>query len=633
MCGINGIISKKPLPEMSAHVHKMNDLIIHRGPDSEGLYNYKNKVALGIRRLSIIDLVSGDQPIYNEDKSLVIVFNGEIYNFKELKKDLINKGVNFQTNTDTEVILKLYELYNEKSFNLLNGAFAFSIFDIKKDKIFIARDRFGKKPLFYYKDENMFVWSSELKSLMSFKKSNNVLSKFSINLFFTLSFIPSPFTIYNNVFKLDPANYLEIDCLTLYFKKKSFWTLDVLRKPVASNYLQAKKELEILLFDSVEKRMISDVPIGAFLSGGVDSSIVTSIMAKISNTQIQTFSIAYKDKKYDESGKAALVSTYCRTNHHSHMLLPEQLIDDIDKIIINFDEPFGDSSALPTFFVSKIAKQNVTVVLTGDGGDEAFAGYNRYAMDYYRNVYRKIIPTIIHQNIISKSIANLSSRNEDTKSKIYRIRKFIDSVSDSDLASIYSLMSLGFHDNERSQLLTQDFYSKDIFCWLEGLYKPVESLTYLKKARYLDQHISLEGDMLVKVDRTSMLNSLECRSPFLDYRIFEFTNELPDSFLMKGLDKKKILKDTFSKMLPEKLFNAPKSGFEVPVSKWLRNELLSDFKKITAKELIEEQGVLNYGLIDTLLNEHKTGRKDHSTKLWLIYCFEKWYNSSFLKCD
>lgn len=635
MCGINGILSLVEI-DIKLEINKMNDLIIHRGPDDDGIYIDSNKVALGMRRLAIIDIEKGGQPMFSEDRNIIIVFNGEIYNYKIIRKQLeIEFNIIFNSHSDTEVILRGYEIWGKDVLQYLNGMFAFSIYDKKRGKVFIARDRVGEKPLYYFKDDKYFIWGSELKSLIAVLKQTKKSLKISsdaINLYFSLSFIPAPYTIYEEIFKLCSGNYLEIDTETLEFDIVKYWDVEIEdNENIITNYSVAQKELRKILYDSIEKRMIADVPLGVFLSGGIDSSIITAIMSDINSGQpIQTFSIGVADKNYDESHRASIVAKHLKTEHNAINLNFDKIRESIDEVISNYDEPFADSSALPTYYVSKIARQKVKVALTGDGGDEVFGGYERYMMGYYGRKYRSFVPDIIHKNIVKPIITSINQSKENRYSTLSKIKKVVDSMGENEQEDIVNIMSLCFNEEKKKCLLKEAYRQNKLTNLLSKSIEKVtnsQSLTYLKKSRYLDKNISLDGDMLVKVDRASMLASLESRAPLLDHRLFEFTNKLPDSFLINGTDKKFILKDTFKSLLPPDFLNLPKRGFAIPIGTWLRENLKKELIELTEIDFLREQGIFNEDYILQLVNEHLNYIQDHSYKIWSIYCFQKWYKN------
>lgn len=623
MCGINGIISSERNGQLKDLVNRMNNNILHRGPDDDGNFVYEERVALGMRRLSIIDLSSGKQPIFNNAGDLCIVFNGEIYNYQVLREALLKEGVIFKTKSDTEVVLKLYELYGTKMLERLNGMFAFAILDMKKQVVIIARDRTGEKPLYYYHDQEKFVWGSELKSLVNNFDIPRQINKVSLNLFFSLTFIPSPYTIYEAVHKLEPATFLTIDINTLAFTKTRYWDVPAKVQEDLTDYEEAKHHVKEIVYESIRQRMLADVPLGAFLSGGVDSSIVTAVMADISDRPIETFSIGFEDPNYDESSVARSVSEHLGTKHTSLILEYNKIFQELDPILRNFDEPFADSSALPTYFVSTLAKRSVKVALTGDGGDEVFGGYNRYLINSYYRKYRKLVPYPVHNYVVKPFLNQFSEPN--TRSRTYRIRKLINSFGKNNLENIENIISLGYLHQELEELLLPAFRDNKLSALVSTAGNYLQTDSILKVARYVDKNISLEGDMLTKVDRTSMLNSIECRAPFLDHRLFELTNKMPDDFLIKNGVKKRILKDTFVSLVPHGLFTLPKSGFEIPIGNWLKTELKDQLNHYLSRELLEKQGIFNYAYVNKIRKAHFENKRDYSFKLWTLFCFQHWY--------
>lgn len=630
MCGINGVLFSNTNSYIREKIFEMNDAIIHRGPDAEGTYIYQERLAMGMRRLSIIDLSTGNQPIYNDDRSLVIVFNGEIYNFLILKEELKAKGLVFRTNSDTEVLLKMYEIYGVEAFKQLNGMFAFSIHDIKLNKLFIVRDRFGEKPLYYYKNEECIYWASELKSIKIVAPNiKNAISRKALSLYFALSYIPAPYSIYQDVSKLRAGHYLSIDTNNNCISEHLYW--DVTKpKTLINDYEEAKQKLKELLVDSVEKRMIADVPIGVFLSGGVDSTIIAAIMAKLSpQKKIKTFSIGFDSGAYDETPKASQAAEYIGSEHYEFRLNGETVLEQIDKIILNFDEPFADSSSLPTYLVAHETAKHVKVALTGDGGDEVFGGYNKYLLSSYGAIYSKFIPDSFNTKIIKPLAQKYFSKVKNTKSKGYKINRFIQATGKDWVKRHLDIMSLSFNETEKKALLINGEYpSLESILNSDIMSATAFSDDILKAVRYLDKNISLEGDMLVKVDRTSMLNSIECRAPYLDHRLMEFSYQIPDNFLINGQNKKRILKDTFSDMLPKGFFNTSKSGFEMPIGDWFRAELKQDLLTTLAEDNLDKHDLFNKQLIQELINQHLYQGMDNSRKIWALYCLQKWYNNN-----
>lgn len=638
MCGINGIINSSSDKDLNAIIHKMNDSIYHRGPDDEGIYiSPNNKVGLGMRRLSIIDLVSGSQPMYSSDKKVSIVFNGEIYNYKQVKEILLEKGVKFYTESDTEVILRGYEYWGKSVLEHLNGMFAFAIHDQNNSKVLIARDRFGEKPIYYTHSGDYFCWGSELKSIKISLQTIDSPTKLSIskpalNLYFALTYIPAPYSIYENIYKLESGCLMEVDTESLELKKIRYW--DSIDKADADTsfltYDTAKGKVKELLYDSVEKRIIADVPVGVFLSGGVDSSIVTAIMANhLGGEKVKSFSIGYTSKGFDESVKAESVAKHLKTEHQTFIIDLSAASQDIDRVLLNYDEPFADSSAIPTFWVSKMARKYVKVALTGDGGDEVFGGYNKYLMNYYAGMYQNIVPSIFHEKITEVLNLLLKSKKTSRNSRKAKILKTLNAIGNNNFENMINIISLGFQQNLLRKVLKPTYYIEHFTkLYAQPIYDEASNLTLLKQFLYLDKNVSLDGDMLTKVDRASMFVSLECRAPFLDHRLIEFTNNLPDNYLIKGRNKKRILKDAFEDMLPSGLFRLPKKGFELPLGDWLKSTMRQKLIDFAQKDFLIAQNIFNYQEVNTLLNEHFSSINDHSSKLWTFYCFQLWYSQN-----
>jgi asparagine synthase (glutamine-hydrolysing) len=630
MCGINGFIINKncSIQFLETEINKMNDSIIHRGPDDDGVYiNIENdhSIALGMRRLSIIDLSSGKQPIFAKEKELVIVFNGEIYNYVSLKKELEAKGAIFSTKSDTEVILKLYELEGEKSFHQLDGMYGFCIYDRSKKKIFIARDFFGEKPIYYTQTDNGFIWGSELKSILKRLTSKPTISTKGLNLYLRLTYIPAPYTIYNSIFKLKPAHYISYD---IDSKKVTIHPIQYTRPENDPKipFTKAKESVRQLVYDSVLSRSIADVPLGTFLSGGVDSSIVSLCLSQSSSVPIDTFSIGFEKKSYDETDKSRTVAKLIGSKHHEFIIGEKDLQDDVSQILLNFDEPFADSSSLPTYLVSKKTSEFVKVALTGDGGDEVFGGYNKYYMGKMNNAYTAIVPKNIHEFLHRNSNTFLRDSN-DSRGYTFKINRFLNAV-DYDGKYYWDIISLGYANTSLEAFLLPNRLDVDVFKdYRENL--GISAPKSLSDFKMIDKAISLEGDMLVKVDRTSMLNSLECRAPFLNKKLWEYTQSLPDSFLMKGWNKKYILKESFKDQFPKGFLDKSKSGFGVPVGDWLRSSLKKELLQFIDPKFLEEQQIFNVSAIRPLVLKHLSGEQDATFKVWTLYCFQKWYMHTY----
>jgi asparagine synthase (glutamine-hydrolysing) len=622
MCGINGYIFKSK-PAKENIISYMNASIHHRGPDDEGIHKDKvlNKyIGLGMTRLSIIDLSTGKQPIYSEDKSLVIVFNGEIYNYQSLKIELeTNHKTEFNTNSDTEVILKMYETYGVESFSKLDGMFAFSILDKNIGKVFIARDFFGEKPLYYSKQMDRIIWGSELKSLMLNFESKPKINKEALSLYFQLTYIPAPYSIYDGVKKLLPNHYLEVDIDTLDIIENEISKL-VPQKISNISFKKAKKVTHDLVMESVSSRSISDVPIGTFLSGGVDSSIVSLCLSKTKDIPIDTFSLGFDKKSFDETEKSRLVAKAINSKHHEFIVNSKSLEEDLENVILNYDEPFADSSALPTYLVSKLTSNHVKVALTGDGGDEVFGGYNKYYMGKINSIYTKTLPKSIHNNLL-KYIKLLTISKEDKRGKRYKLRKLLESINyNNDFYK--NIISLAFKSEELKELLFEDVNVLDS-------YFENKTMSSINDFRNLDKNISLEGDMLVKVDRASMFASIECRAPFLNKKIWNFTNSLPDDYLIKGWNKKYILKQAFQEYFPEQFLEKSKMGFAVPVGDWLRTNLKKELRDYIDIDFLNEQSLFRIDYIVPLVQNHIEAKVDNTFRVWSFYCFQKWYTKVY----
>lgn len=620
MCAIAGIFSKDKDIE-SAELEKMCGRMNLRGPDAGGVY-VSGQVGLGHRRLSIIDLGTGDQPMFNNDRSAVIVFNGEIYNFRELRVKLEEAGQVFRTQSDTEVILNAYRVYGmEKTVCMLEGMFAFALYDIETKELYIARDKFGEKPLYVWDQGEQLCFASELKAFAP------DLSRFKIdykalNYFLALDYIPAPYTIYQEIRKMMPGYYWRINAKGEKEEKCYFDLKESI--PGENNKIsfeEAQHKLRDLLTESVKRRMVSDVPMGAFLSGGVDSSIICTLMSQLSDRPVNTFSIGFKEKDYDESERARLVAEHIGANHTEYILDYKDVVKELDAIIAYYDEPFGDSSAIPSFYVAKLAREKVKVVLTGDCADELFAGYEKYLGRYYVERYRKL-PTWVKSCITA--VISIIPYTSFTNNFLRKIKKVIDNAESEDFDLYYHLMSLGFQDEERKKLLCPEIY-RDIKPEIKEKYDSFSELSVLGKEQCTDVQVVLEGDMFVKIDRACMKSSLENRAPFIDSGILEFALQLPPDYRLKGKSKKYILKETFKDILPRWTSKFSKRGFGVPVDYWFRNELKGKLEEVLRREFLESQGIFNYDAVQTLLLEHLSGRENHKTRLWNLYVFQRWY--------
>ena len=627
MCGINGLVYKNAEnTDVQSIIEKMNQKIIHRGPDEDGFFveHLEDKtITFAMRRLSIVDLSTGKQPIFTEDKSKVIVFNGQIYNSEELKKILVQKGFAFHTSSPAEVVLKLYECFGLEAFKMLDGVFTFSIYDKILGKIFIVRDFFGDKPLHYQHSEKGLIWASELKSIISVLDKKPEIDNTGLNLYFQLTYIPAPFTIYKGISKLESNSFIEYDVNTNALKIHEIHSEKIEKQQISFD--EAKKNVRKLVEESVSSCSVSDVSLGAFLSGGVDSSIISLCLSKQSDSKIDTFSIGFDKKSFDETEKSRLVANLIGSNHHEFVISEKDLTSHLDEILLNFDEPFADSSALPSYIVASKTADYVKVALTGDGGDEVFGGYNKYLIGGINQKYTSLVPRFLHQSVLKVANA-LTKQKGDERGLKFKVRKALNSI-DYDHSFFYNIIKLGFTDKEMSIYLNEKDRVKNPLAYYQQKIPNPKNLTDF---RNVDKMISLEGDMIVKVDRTSMLASMECRAPFLTREIWNYTLSLPDEYLLKGNNKKMILKKAFENEFPEQFLEKSKKGFGVPVGDWLRQGMRNELLSYIDDKFLEEQDIFDIQNIKKIVLNHLNSVEDNSFKIWTFYCFQKWYKNTYL---
>jgi asparagine synthase (glutamine-hydrolysing) len=624
MCGINGIVVKNG-PIDDGLILAMNRKIVHRGPDEEGVYR-EPCCHMGMRRLSIIDLADGHQPIFSEDGRYAIVFNGEIYNYRTLRSGLVARGHHLTTNSDTEVIVHLYEEKKEKCLDDLNGMFAFAIYDRIGKELFIARDRLGKKPLYYTLENGRFLFASELKSLYEVSPAKRRLCLEAVESFFALTFIPSPLTIFEGVHKLPPGHYMKIGP-DLSCSVRKYWDLadTIGRSPLQTDHESCKKTIRDLLTDSISLRMISDVPLGVFLSGGVDSSIILSVMSELSPAPIRSFSIGNTVKSYDESQKAIQIARHFRAEHTEWMVDNDYICSVVDKVTLNFDEPFADSSALPTYVVAELARKNVTVVLTGDGGDEVYAGYTRYLIYNYLRWYRAL-PGFLRNGII-RPLVNALPAPASFMLLMNKVKKIANSEGADAFEQYHDMQRLGYSESGIRELLAASAKTGSIKELTRAKFDAPAGASDLARCLYADIAINLPGDMLAKLDRTSMQNSLEARCPFLDYRLVEHSFTIPDSYKMRGNRLKAILKETFEGRFPPGFLDKPKMGFGIPIGLFLRNELRDRMWSIVRSQALRDSGLFNMNYVENLFKGHLSGR-DRTFQLWPVYVFGLWLENN-----
>jgi asparagine synthase (glutamine-hydrolysing) len=617
MCGITGLVhfnrDRKVAP---AVLKNMSDSIYHRGPDDEGQFIHEN-VGLGFRRLSIIDLSTGHQPLSNQNDSIYIVFNGEIYNYQEQREKLKQKGYCFKTTTDTEVILHLYEEYGVECLQYLRGMFAFSIWDNNKQQMFCARDRFGIKPFYYYTDNEKFVFGSEIKAVLKGEDIDKTISIDALDSYFAFGYITSDLSIYKNVKKLQPAHYL-----LLSFKDKPvieikrYWQIHF-DPDFSRSEKQWQEEIEECFSETVKLHMISDVPLGAFLSGGIDSSSVVAMMARNSNRPVKTFSIGFKEQKFNELKYAREVANKYGCEHHEQILEPES-VSLLTKLVKAYDEPFADPSAIPTYYVSRLAREHVTVALSGDGGDELFAGYNSYSK--FNRLYSR--PFNFKSPFLNKliwgNINKLIPENVRGKGLSYLLAQ--------DKKYQFAYMSWPVHERQKLILPSPSAinYSNASEAYKIRILRESSINDHVTSMQYLDLQTYMVDGILTKVDRASMMNSLEVRVPLLDHKFAELTFKIPTGLKLKGGEQKYILKKTMGTMLPKNIINHPKQGFSVPISIWFKDDLKSYINDTFYSSDCLLYNYLDKKYIKDKILNNQISHIDFSERIWSLLFFNEW---------
>lgn len=622
MCGLTGIfdsVAQRPIDR--SLLVAMTDRLAHRGPDGDGFY-VSDGVGLGHRRLAIIDLTSGDQPIYNDDRSVVIVFNGEIYNFMDVKQELEGRGVRFRTRSDTEVILRSWEVWGEDCLSRLRGMFAIAIWDENRQTLFLARDRLGKKPLYYATTpDGRLYFASELKSVLMAPGLAREIDPEAVEDYFAYAFVPDPKTIYRNIFKLPPACYMAVRRDQSQLQPRRYWNVDLSVEHSGSE-AELSHELIERLREAVDIRRVSEVPIGAFASGGVDSSAVVALMAEASPDPINTFNIAFKEKAFDESAYAAAHATRYGTNHVVRELDADGF-DLVDRLAEMFDEPYGDSSALPTYRVSAAAREQVTVIQSGDGGDELFAGYRRYLWHSREERVRRALPSSVRSSLFGGLAAVYPKM--DWAPRVLRAKTtFAELALDSVSAYFLSLSRLD--DPTRSLLFSGDFKQTLNGYHAIGLLRDLMAQSGtkdpLRQAQYADLHLWLPGDILTKVDRASMAASLETRAPMLDHLFVEWALQLPSPMKLSGGTGKYLLKKALEPWVASDILYRPKMGFSIPIAEWFRGPLYDQVHSAIMDGALVGTGMFDAAAMQMLLEQHCTGRRDHSVPLWSLLMFD-----------
>ena len=621
MCGIAGFAFTDPRHPVDAELlRRMTDVLAHRGPDAGGVHVARG-VGLGHRRLSIIDLSTGDQPIFGEDRAVCTVFNGEIYNFQALVPELEALGHRFTTRSDTETIVHAYEQWGPSSVARLHGMFAFALWDEPRRRLVLARDRAGKKPLYYAVDGERLIFGSEIKSLLQDPALKRRISPEALADYLTFGHIPSPATVFQDVHQIPPAHVLIWEGGRV--RLEEYW--DVRFEPRPRSEAAALDELEALLADSVRGRMISDVPLGAFLSGGVDSSTVVAAMTRQSTAPVVTVAVGFAERTHSELAYARAVASHLGTDHHELLVRP-RAIDDVPRLVWHLDQPFADSSALPTYYVSKATRERVTVALSGDGGDELFAGYTRrYGVHRLEQRLRAAIPEPVRRRVLAP-LGRIYPRAEWIPRPL-RAGLVLSNLGRSFERAYVEDMAL-FREDERAALLTPEFRRQvaghDPFAGFARHFDRVRDADPLSRVLYVDFKTWLAEGILVKVDRMSMACSLEVRAPLLDHRIVEFAATLPPELKFRGRVSKYLLKRALERHVPPALVHRPKQGFEIPLASWLRGELREVASDLLLSPRAAARGYVEPARVAAMWRAHQGGHRNHAPQLWALMVLELW---------
>jgi asparagine synthase (glutamine-hydrolysing) len=619
MCGITGYFS--PSGKFNkAHLEAATNSLHHRGPDAGGVY-VEGMVGLGHRRLSILDLSeTANQPMISANNRFVMVYNGEVYNFKEIQKEILKyrPDVQFKTSSDTEIILEAFSLWRGNIANMLNGMFAIAIYDKDNGSLYLLRDRIGIKPIYFYWDDKDFFFASELKALKAIKNAIHLeLNDKAIPYFFHLGFIPEPYSIYKNVYKFPTGSYLKLN--KHGFELMSYWEpASKITKEILSDETKAKQQLKDLVVSSVKYRMISDVPFGTFLSGGIDSSLVTAVAQSISSEPVKTFSIGLNEKDHNESHFAEQVAKYLKTDHHTFNVTQQDALDLITDLDNIYDEPFADTSAIPTLMVSKLARKHVTMTLSGDGGDELFMGYGAHI--WAQRLSNPFISGL-------RTPINLALGMGNNRAK--RVANLFKSYSQTNFESnIFSQEQNLFYEKELPLLLGN--LSTEAIKYFPELKDLKRKLSPTETQAMFDFNVYLKDDLLVKVDRATMKHSLETRVPLLDYRIVEFAFNLDEKLKLKGNISKYLLKEVLYDFVPREYFDRPKKGFSVPLHQWLKKDLKVYAEKYVNKAMCENYGVIKWNYAKQVMDHFYKDQQDYYyNRVWLIICIHKYMEHNF----
>lgn len=636
MCGIAGWINlenKLSQNHSEAVLHSMCERMKHRGPDSEGLWTDET-VALGMRRLSVIDLHTGEQPVYSEDKSIVVMMNGELYNYREVRAELEKRGHKFVTSSDTEILPHLYEEYGDAMLEHINGMFAFALWDKRKKKLLIARDKFGEKPLYYGVFDGKLIFASELKVLLANPSVKGEINLNSLRQFLSFDYVPAPNSIFQGISKLPAAHFLSVENGEI--KTRRYWNLTWQKTAREQGrngnaaFEKSAEELRELLADAVRMRLVADVPLGILLSGGIDSSTVAAFATQFSTEKVKTFSIGFEEDSFDESKYARQVAKHLDTEHYEDILSVEKAADLISEIGLWLDEPMSDSSLIPTFLLSRFVRKYVTVALGGDGGDEIFAGYPMYFAHKVAKAYNTV-PSFLRNGLIEPVVNSLPVSTKNM-SFDYKAKRFVR-ASKYDLVTRHHSWFGSFSIDEQSKLLSKDVLaqtSNDIYKGAKDLLEICDAENDIEKMQFLDINFYMAEDILTKVDRASMAVSLETRAPFLDPRVAQFAAQLPIEYKLKGNKGKYILKKAVEPLLPKEILQRPKKGFGIPIADWLKGRLNPLMHEILDAKRVKEQGLFDADFVQKLIKEHETNAASHHKQLWTLLVFQLW-QENFLR--
>jgi asparagine synthase (glutamine-hydrolysing) len=619
MCGIAGVVNSESGGVEAATIHRMCQSIIHRGPDDEGIF-VKDGAGMGVRRLSVIDLAGGHQPVFNEDKTVCVVYNGEIYNFPELRLELEGRGHHFYTRTDTEVIVHLYEEKGRECVQRLRGMFAFAVYDTHRRRLLLARDRLGIKPLHYVLADGRLLFGSEIKSILAVAPELATIDQQALWQYMYFGYIPDPATAFLAIRKLLPGHVLEFEGGKVHIHK--YWDLPQYSTHQPRSEEECLQELEQRLAEAVRIRLIADVPLGALLSGGTDSSTVVALMARGGSRPVKTFSIGFRHADFNEAPYAKLVAERFGTEHHE-LILDPNVVETVESLALSLEEPFGDSSMLPTYFISLLARQHVMVALSGDGGDEAFAGYERYHIHLRRRHFTWIpdwAGRFYREHLHPRLGSSVPGRNLAYSVSLPWAERYLEGVSLQPFDREMTLLS----DDFRATALGDE----DPMGALRRYLDEAPARDSLSRVLYLDTKTYLPGDILTKVDRMSMLASLEVRVPILDHPFLEWVTGLPPKWKMRGEKQKYIFTKLAERVgVPKAVLDRPKQGFVLPLRHWMRNDLKDLIMSVLLDSSTLQRGYFNPPGVRRLLDEHFRHRRDHSARIWRFLMFELWHRN------